>query len=127
MAAVGGSIESVGLAGRTFSVAADADSNRKLGGYTNEHQSNGDGSGRLIKTREGWMIDGLQVTVDDLRDDHTFLQDLADQKDYFAIDITYASGKVFQGLGQITGDLQASSQSTTATVTLNGPGKLTPQ
>ena len=125
--AVGGSIESVGLAGRTFSVAADADVNRKMGGDNNEFQSNGDGTGRLIKTFEGWMLDGLQVAIDDLRDDQTFLQSLADQQDFFAVDITYASGAVFQGLGQITGDLQGGSQNTTASVTLNGPGKLTKQ
>tara|TARA_R100000541_G_scaffold18689_2_gene28556 strand:+ start:7864 stop:8244 length:381 start_codon:yes stop_codon:yes gene_type:complete len=125
--ATGGSIESVGLDGRTFAVAADADSQRRLGGYTNEHQDNGDGTGRIIKTRQGWMIDGLQLAVDDLRDDHEFLQDLADAKDYFTVDITYASGAVYQGPGMITGDLQTSSQSTTASVTLTGQGRLTKQ
>ena len=125
--ATGGSIESVGLAGRTFSVAADADSNRKLGGFTTEVQSNGDGSARIIKTREPWLVDGLQLTLDDLADDQGFLQDLADQTDYFAVDITYASGAVYNGRGMITGDLQGSSQSTTGTVVLNGPQKLTRQ
>jgi hypothetical protein len=33
MTAVGGSIESVSLQGRTFAVAADAESQRKLGGW----------------------------------------------------------------------------------------------
>ncbi|ANO58034.1 hypothetical protein [Shewanella phage SFCi1] len=125
--ATGGSIESVGLDGRTFAVAADADSQRKLGGFTNEFQSNGDGTGRKVMTREGWMIDGLQLAIDDLRDDHEFLQDLADAKDFIVIDITYVSGAVYQGQGTITGDLQVSSQSTTGSVTLNGPGRLTKQ
>lgn len=125
--ATGGSIESVGLAGRTFSVAADANGDRKLGGFTNEVQSNGDGSARIIKTREPWMLDGLQLALDDFADDQEFLQDLADGKDFFVVDITYASGAVYNGRGMITGDLQGSSQNTTGTVVLNGPQKLTRQ
>ncbi|MNI42011.1 hypothetical protein D3C73_962810 [compost metagenome] len=123
----GGSIESVGLAGRTFSVAADADSNRKLGGWENETQPNGDGTGRLIKTRVAWLIDGLTLSIDDLRGDQEYLQDLKDRLDFFPIDITYASGAVYSGLGQVTGEEQTSSMSTTAAVTLSGPGKLTRQ
>jgi hypothetical protein len=125
--ATGGSIESVGLSGRTFSVAADADSNRKLGGFTNEVQSNGNGTARIIKTREPWMLDGLQLALDDLAGDQEYLQDLADQNDFFPIDITYASGVVYEGSGMISGDLQGSSQSTTGSVTLNGPQKLNKQ
>lgn len=124
---VGGSIESVGLSGRTFAVAADADSNRDLGGYMNDVQSNGDQTARLIKTAKPWMIDGLTVSIDDLRGDHEFLQDLANQNDYFTIDITYASGAVYEGQGQITGDLQTASQATTASVTLMGQGSLSRQ
>lgn len=123
----GGSIESVGLAGRTFSVAADADSNRKLGGWENETQPNGDGTGRLIKARVAWLIDGLTLSIDDLRGDQEYLQDLKDRLDFFPIDITYASGAVYSGLGQVTGEEQTSSMSTTAAVTLSGPGKLTRQ
>lgn len=123
----GGSIESVGLAGRTFSVAADADSNRKLGGWENEAQPNGDGTARLIKTRVVWLLDGLTLSIDDLRGDQEYLQDLKDRLDFFPIDITYASGAVYSGLGQVTGEEQTSSMSTTAAVTLSGPGKLTRQ
>lgn len=125
--ATGGSIESVGLSGRTFAVAADADSNRKLGGTENEVQMNGDGTGRLIKTRVGWMLDGLTLAVDDLRGDQEFLEDLKSRNDFFVIDVTYASGAVYSGRGQITGEMTVSSQSTTAAVTLGGPGQLTKQ
>ena len=60
MAAIGGSIQEVALQGRTFAVAADAESQRKLGGFENEVQPNGDGmTARLIKTRVTWMLDGL--------------------------------------------------------------------
>ena len=124
---VGGSIESIAFAGRNFAVAADAEAQRKLGGFENEVQSNGDGSARIIKTRVPLSLDGLVVNVDDDRGDHEYLQGLADGNSFFAVAITYASGAVYQGTAQITGDLQMSNQSTTATVSLMGPGKLTKQ
>lgn len=127
MAAVGGSIESVSIAGRSFSVAADAESQRKLGGTENEIQPNGDGSARNVKTRVSWSVDGLSLTVDDDRGDHEFLQDIADASGFEPVSITYASGATYQGRGTITGELQASSQNATAAVTLGGPGKLTKQ
>lgn len=127
MAAVGGSIESVSLDGRTFSVAADAEAQRKLGGFENEVQANGDGTARVIKTRVPLMIDGLTLSVDDSRGDHEFLQALANRKDFFPISLTYASGSTYQGRAIITGELQASSQNATAAVSLSGPGILTRQ
>lgn len=127
MASIGGSIESVILNGRIFSVAADAESQRKLGGFENEVQSNGDGSARLIKTRVPLMIDGLTIEIDDVRADHEFLQNLANLNDYFPIVITYASGDSYQGTVQVTGEMQTSSQSATASVSLMGPGVLTKQ
>lgn len=127
MAAVGGSIESVSLAGRNFAVAADAEAQRKLGGWENEVQANGDGNARLIKTRVPLMLDGLTLEVDDSRGDHEYLQDLSNAADFFPIAITYASGVTYQGRAQITGELQVSSQNATAAVSLSGPGTLTKQ
>ena len=127
MAAVGGSIESIGLAGRNFAVAADAEANRKLGGFENEIQSNGDGTARMIKTRVPLSIDGLTLEIDDDRGDHEFLQELSNANDFFAIDITYASGVVYQGTAQIVGETQVSSQNATASVSFMGPGVLTKQ
>ena len=68
MGAIGGSIESVILAGRQFPVAADTEVQRKLGGFNNEVQANGDGSARVIKTREPWMLDGITVEFGALGD-----------------------------------------------------------
>lgn len=124
---VGGSIQSIGLDGRNFSVAADAESQRKLGGWENEVQANGDSTARIIKTIVPLKLDGLTLDVDDVRGDHEFLQNLANATDFFAIDITYASNVVVQGSAIITGELQVSSQSQTAAVTLEGPGILTKQ
>lgn len=128
MAAIGGSIESISLSGRSFAVAADAESQRKLGGFENEVQANGDGAtARLIKTVVPLMIDGLTVEVDDDRGDHEFLQDLSNRNDFFPISITFASGSTYQGTAQLVGEVQASSQSATAAITLSGPGILTRQ
>ncbi len=127
MASIGGPIESVTLDGRGFPVAADAESQRKLGGFENEVQSNGDGTARLIKTRVPLSIDGLTIEVDDVRGDHEFLQSLSNRNDYFPIAITYASGETYQGTAQIVGETQASSQSETAAVSLMGPGVLSRQ
>jgi hypothetical protein len=124
---VGGSIESITLDGRTFSVAADAEAQRKLGGFENEVQANGDGTARMIKTRVPLVLDGLTLDIDDTNGDHEFLQALADGNSFFAIAITYASGEVYQGTAQITGEMQVSSQNATAAVNLMGPGLLTKQ
>lgn len=127
MAAVGGSIESVTLDGRNFAVSADAEAQRKLGGFENEVQANGDGTARLIKTRVPLGIDGLTVECDDDRGDHEFLQELTNRNDFFPIALTYASGITYQGTAQITGETQASSQNATAPISLMGPGVLTKQ
>lgn len=125
MAVVGGSIESVSLRGRLFAVAADAEANRKMGGFENEVQSNGDGTARIIKTRVPLSIDGLTLNMDDARGDHEYLQSLANMREYFPISITYASGLTYGGSAIITGELTSSSQNATASVSLMGPGELT--
>lgn len=127
MAAIGGSIASVSLDGRNFPVAADSDSQRKLGGFENEVQANGDGSARLIKTRVPFMIDGLTLTIDDGRGDHQFLQALADRPDFFPLTVEYASGQIFQGTGQVAGEFQVGNQSQTGSISISGAGNLTAQ
>ena len=127
MAAVGGSIESVTFDGRIFAVAADAESQRKLGGFENEVQANGDGTARLIKTRVPLSIDGLTIEIDDDRGDQEFLQELSNRNDFWPLVISYASGIDYQGTSQIVGETQVSSQNATAAVSLMGPGVLTKQ
>ena len=127
MPAIGGSIESITLSGRGFAVAADAEAQRKIGGFENEVQANGDGTARLIKTRVPLALDGLTIEIDDDRGDHEFLQELSDQNDFFPIVISYASGEDYQGTAQIVGETQASSQSASASISLMGPGILTKQ
>ena len=125
--AVGGSIESVTINRREFPVTADADVNRKLGGYENEVQANGNGSARLIKTRVNPSLAGLVDECDDARGDHVFLQDVADGNEFVATAITYADGSVYQGDAIITGELQYANQSATASFDMMGQGVFTRQ
>ena len=103
MTAVGGSVESISLDGRGFAVAADAEAQRKLGGFENEVLSNGDGTARLIKTRVPLAIDGLSIEIDDDRGDHEFIQELSNRTDFFPLEVTFASGAIYQARGQIVG------------------------
>jgi hypothetical protein len=127
MAGIGGPIADLTLNGRYFSVAEDAESNRKIGGFENEVQMNGDGTGRLIKTLVPWGADGLTVNVDDENGDQEFLQNLANLNDFFPITVGYVSGAIWQGNGQTVGELAYSSKNATATVALQGTGTFTKQ
>lgn len=123
---VGGSVESLTLDGRTFSVAADADTTRNLGGTDNEIEMNGDGTYRIVKTRVPSKVDGVTLSIDDSRGDAEYLQELKDKKDGFPFSITYASGVIYQGTGTIVGETGISSQNSTASITISG-SKLTKQ
>lgn len=127
MAAVGGSIESISIAGRNFAVASDAEANRKLGGFENEVAANGNGTARIVKTRVPWSLDGITVEVDDSRGDQEFLQDIANGNEFVAVSMTLASGFTYQGQGVITGEMQASSQNASASISLMGPGEMSRQ
>jgi hypothetical protein len=127
MPAVGGSIQSISIRGRIFPVASDAEANKKLGGWENEVQANGDGTARLVKTRVPWSIDGLQIEINDSRADHEFLKEIANSFDFVPITMELASGVVYEGTGQISEEVTSSSQSATATITLMGPGDLVQQ
>lgn len=126
---VGGSIQEVSINGRIFAVAADADGTRKLGGFENAIESNGDGSARTVKTRVPWMFSGLVLDIDLDRADQEFLQDIADGVNadpdgFYPMSITLASGHTYGGKGTIVEALEGTTNNTTATVSLCGPGKL---
>jgi trimethylamine:corrinoid methyltransferase-like protein len=127
MGAVGGSIESVSIKGRGFAVAADADASRKLGGFENENQMNGNGTTRTVKTRVGWMVSGLSLSLDDTMGDQEFLQEIADGLEQVPISVTLASGAIYSATGTITGEISGSTQSATGEIELSGGGKLEKQ
>lgn len=125
MTAVGGSLQSVSLNGRIFSITADADASRKIGGWENEVEANGDGTARIIKTRVPLSMEGLVLSIDESRGDAEYLQDLQNFKDFFPIAITYASGVTWMAAAIVTGEVPVSSQSSTAEISLKGPGVFT--
>lgn len=127
MAAIGGPIQSVSIRGRLFPVAADADGNRKLGGYENEVKSNGDGSARLIKSRVPWSMMGLKLSIDDSRSDQEFLKGIADGTDMVPMVFNFVSGISYQGSGQIVGELTYTNQDTTSEIGFSGPGEASQQ
>lgn len=124
---VGGSVQEVSIKGRSFAVTADADTSRKLGGFENEVQPNGDGTARLVKMRVAWNFGGLVIDIDDARNDQGFLQEIADRNEFVDMSITYASGVTYQGNGQIIGEIPFNSQNSTATIEVGGPGQATQQ
>lgn len=132
MGAIGGSARNVSIKGRPFTIAADADVERDLGGMTNEVQSNGDGTVRVIKTRKPWALNGLSVSIDDNRDDQKFLQDCADGKDagddgLYDCTVTFVDGNTYQGRGIPVGDMKKSGKNATIDLGLSGSDGLTKQ
>jgi hypothetical protein len=125
--AVGGSVQSLTISGRNFAVAADSDVNRKLGGFENEMEANGDGTVREIKTRVPWALTDADVVIDDANEDQEFLQLHADSIGFVPITITMADGSIYQGSGKVTGENPMSAQSAKATIGIQGEGKLTKQ
>lgn len=126
-AAVGGSLENVAIKGRLFAVAADASVNRKLGGFENAVESNGDGTARIIKTRVPWSASGVQLEINDARGDQEFLQDIANAKDFVPVELTFASGSTWTGRGIITDAIEFDSQKSTAQIAMMGPANISPQ
>ena len=123
----GGAPSEISIDGRIFTVAADSDITRDLGGFSKEIQMNGNGTSRDIMTRKAWMLDGCQISIDDDRGDQEFLQTIQNTPGYVPIVITYPSLISYEGEGTVSGDLGGSSQSTTATINLSGPGNLKKQ
>jgi hypothetical protein len=125
--AIGGAIVEVSINGRAFTVAADNDATRKLGGSENSRGYNGNGTSRLLKAIVGWALNGLQLSCDDDNQDQEFLQEQADLSRDYPITATFASGKTYGGSGQIMGELTFANQSTTNSISLEGSGKFTQQ
>jgi len=127
MPAIAGSIESITLDGRSFAVTADADTSRKLGGFENEVQSNGDGTTRAVKTRVPWSLTGVVIEIDDTAGDQEFLQALQNSNRNVPVTATYVSGISYQATGQVVGEVVFNNQSSTASLDLSGSGEMTPQ
>jgi hypothetical protein len=127
MAAIGGSIEEITLDDRPFTLAADSEAARILGGYENEVLPNGNRTSRLIKKIKQGGFDGMRLSCDNDRGDQEYVQDLANAKRFFRMHLTGTDGTVYQGRCQITGDIQYDYQTATLTVNLMFDGVITQQ
>ena len=119
-----GSMIEFSIKGRSFKCSADADGSTMLGGRSNEFKPSGDGiTGKITQTMKGWKFSGISFNIDDESGDLEFLQDVADSGKLVPMKGVYSDGTVRSGQGTITGDLEVSSMSGTASVTIEGPGK----
>lgn len=122
-----GSIESCTIDGRRFSVAADADADRDLGGFTNEAQANGDGTVRYVKTKKPWKVSGVSLSINNTRGDQEFLQQKANQLTPYPISFTFVDGFTYAGVGMVNGDLASKTMTGTADVEFSGEHTLAAQ
>ena len=119
-----GSLVEITVEGRSFKAAADADGSTKLGGMSIEFSPNGDGqTGRNILTRTGWALSGVDLAFDDENADLEFLQAIQDSGRFVPVKAVYADGTIRSGRGNVTGTIEVSSMSGTASVAFEGPGK----
>jgi hypothetical protein len=127
MAMVGGPIKGMSLGGRVVSVDEAAEISRGIGGDNNEVLMNGDETGRLIKTLVPWKEDGISAACDDDLELHEYIQGLANRNGFFPITTEYRNGSIWQGDGQIVGEILYSSKNTTITFNVAGTGRFTQQ
>lgn len=125
--AIGGSIESVSLSGRSFGVASDAAATLFPGGVNNEVRLNGDQvTARKIETAMPWKTSGLVLSIDFTTDDLQYINSIA-KSDFVAMEVTLADDSVWQGTGTITGEFGGDTQASTVALELSGPGEMTRQ
>ena len=130
----GGSVYEVYIAGRTFSVAASAETFRVLGGSENYVETNGDGSSRLLQRHVPWSIRGLVLSIDPNRGDHEYLQSVADGtmsgadgRGFYVVSVIYGAKRrdgqrySFDAVGTIVDEIAFNSMDSTCTVNLAGP------
>lgn len=127
MPAVGGPLVDFNIGGRSIAPDEAAEVNFQLGGDNNDVLMNGDKSGRLIKTIVPWSADGIVLKNDHDKEDQEYLQDIANRKAFASITFGLASGAIYQGDGQITGEIVASSKNATVSFAVKGTGTLTQQ
>lgn len=118
MGLVGGSILKVHIAGRAFPVAADADATLYVGGWELTPFNYGDGTTTVTMARKEWSVSGLELAIDDARDDLGFLQTVQANGRSLDIVLELASGAVWNGRAYLVGPAAMSTMKSTAPITL---------
>jgi hypothetical protein len=109
MAIFSGPLEYAEIAGRRFEVDAGEDVELMLAGYSNESRPAGSGNMLTKKVAKLGNIT-LPLVLDPLKQDLEFLQDVANRLDSVPVVAAFVIGTVYQGVGQIEGDLKYASQ-----------------
>lgn len=115
-----GAFESIVIGGRRFATKADDSVETLLKGKTNETIMHGDGSMHYKQEWHPGHITGLNIIVDDMKQDKKFLQDLQNGSDKIAITATKASGVVISGEVQIIDELACDESEGTIELNLEG-------
>lgn len=115
-----GALESIVIKGRRFTCKADDEAEILLSGYSNEEIVQGDGSVKWKKTRHAGHISGINVNIDDARDDLEFLQECQNSLDPFDVTATKVDGTVYSGSVQITDEIPENAGENTVELTLVG-------
>lgn len=126
--AIGGPVKQLSVDGRIYTTAGDADSPRDLGGNTNTHVPHGDGkTGHYNQVPRGWKVENVVIACNPNRSDQKALQDVADSGEEVPIVFTYMGNITYSGMGNIEGEIKWSNNTTMATCTFAGSGRLRKQ
>lgn len=115
-----GAFESIVIGGRRFDTKAEDSVETLLKGKKNETIMHGDGSMHYKKTWHPGHITGLNIIVDDMKQDKQFLQNLQNGIDKIAITATKVSGVVISGEVQIIDELACKEDEGTIELNLEG-------
>ena len=107
---------------REFSVQSDQDINLQIGGYINEIQINGNGTGHDKMKRVPWMLEGLSVEVNQDKKDQEFLQDLSNSPVPGTWTWEHINGSIYTMLGKPQGDMKFNSNSGYFPLVIAGTG-----
>ena len=124
MATISGSIQSLTLNGRRFTVAADVECEIKSGGFKNEVLVNGDGTTRVKKTRVPWQCTP-EVNINSDTDDFEYRETLKDNTLDVNTVVELVNGVRYQGIGTITGDLTYSTLEGKTKLEISGEKSMT--
>lgn len=115
-----GTLESIVINGRRFTCKSDDDVEIELPGFSNESIVHGDGSVTYHKTRHTGHISGVNIILDNDRDDLEFLQDTQNGLDPVAVSATEVDGTVYAGSMQLTDELAKTTGENVVGITLEG-------
>ena len=132
MAAIGGDVLEITYSNDTvgngkFTVKAGETTTLDKGGKRNETTVDGRGKPIKVVTNAPWMFEG-PIAVD-LRGDEEIevCNQLNDSNDPTTWTFEHISGVIYQGVGNIEGDLVADLKAATLPLTIKGGGTLTKQ